>query len=71
MEAEPSLAKAHLQKALDAVGPLCEPLADATLTDWYVITVHRDQDGEEVLSRVSRPNQSPWTDMDNEQTTYT
>lgn len=40
----------------------CEPLSTMRLKDWYVVTTHTDGQGEEVLSRVTRHGQMPWTD---------
>lgn len=62
MSSESTPAQAHLQAALEGLPAVCEPLNGQTLKDWYVITVHLDSDGEETMSRFTRPNQPPWTD---------
>lgn len=57
-------AQVHLHAALEGLAEHCEPLADMQLKDWYVITTHTDADGEEVLSRFTRPKQMPWADRE-------
>ena len=62
MTEEATPAKAHIQTALEGLADLCEPLAGMRLKDWYVITTHTDDDGEEIMSRFTRTGQVPWTD---------
>ena len=62
MTEEATPAKAHIAAALEGVAALCEPLAGMRLKDWYVITTHADDSGEEIMSRFTRTGQMPWTD---------
>lgn len=63
MSNEATAAQQHLQNALVELQTHCEPLAGLRLKNWYVITTHTDDDGEEILSRFTRPAQMPWTDV--------
>jgi hypothetical protein len=62
MADEDTPARAHLRRALEALGEHSEPLKGMRLKDWYVITTHTDDSGEEIMSRFTRTGQMPWTD---------
>jgi len=56
------LPRKNIRAALDELADRCEPLAGMNLKDWYVITTHVDDQGDEIMSRFTRPGQMPWTD---------
>ncbi|MDX6285166.1 MAG: hypothetical protein QOG53_651 [Frankiales bacterium] len=62
MTDEDTPAKTHLREALERLAELCEPLSGMQLKDWYVITTHTDDAGEEIMSRFTRTGQMPWID---------
>jgi len=62
MNEEATPAKQFLRATLQTLGEHTETLRGLPLKDWYVITTHITDDGDEILSRFTRTGQPPWVD---------
>lgn len=51
----------YLAGALEQLAEVCPDLKNTRLKDWYVITTHLDEGGDETLSRFQKNQLAPWT----------